>query len=123
VYLAALDQREAPEGVAYGPAQRLGAIDDEQAGNIRLQPALDQVGQQRLDHGGVLRRSQGHGSLSTAKLKEWLDGPYHSNQTVNCAERAVRLRQVGAVILCRVERPGSDATGRQVVRGQHSDTK
>ena len=60
VHLAALDQRKATEGVAHGPAQRLGAVDDEQAGNIRLQPALDQVGQQRLDHGGVFRRSQGH---------------------------------------------------------------
>jgi len=27
---------------------------------FRSQPALDQVGQQCLDHGGVLRRSQGH---------------------------------------------------------------
>jgi hypothetical protein len=40
VHLAALDQREAPEGVAHGPAQRLGAVNDEQAGDIRLQPAL-----------------------------------------------------------------------------------
>jgi len=37
--------------------------------------------------------------------------PYHSNPTVNCADRAVvRLRQIGAVILYRLERPGSDAT-------------
>src|SRR5271157_4362187 len=56
VHLAALDQREVPEGIAYGSAQRLGAIDDEQADDIRSQPALDQVSQQCLDHGGVLRR-------------------------------------------------------------------
>ena len=36
---------------------------------------------------------------------------YHSNPTVNCADRAVvRLQQVGAVILYCLERPGSDAT-------------
>ena len=60
VHLAALDQREATKAVAHGPAQRLGAVNDEQAGDIRLQPALDQVGQQRLDHGGVFRRPQSH---------------------------------------------------------------
>src|SRR5271165_4187321 len=48
VHLAALDQSEVPKGVAYGPAQRLGAIDDEQAGDIRSQPALDQVRHQHM---------------------------------------------------------------------------
>src|SRR5271169_271888 len=38
------------------PTARLGAVEDEQAGEIRLQPTLDQVGQQCLDHSGVFRR-------------------------------------------------------------------
>ena len=46
--------------VTHGPAQRLGSVNDEQAGDVWSQPALDQVGQQRLDHGGILRRPQGH---------------------------------------------------------------
>jgi hypothetical protein len=41
------------------PACNDGSVSDEQAGDIRLQPALDQVGQHCLDHGGVLRRTQG----------------------------------------------------------------
>ncbi len=36
--------------------------------------------------------------------------PHHSNADVNCTTRAVVLRQVGANILCRLERKGSDAT-------------
>lgn len=47
------------DDVAHRPAQRLGAVDDDQAGDVRLPPALDQVDQQRLDHGSVLRRSHG----------------------------------------------------------------
>jgi hypothetical protein len=34
------------QGVAHGPAQRLGSVNDEQVGDVWLQPALDQVGQQ-----------------------------------------------------------------------------
>jgi hypothetical protein len=45
---------QATEGVAHGPAQRLGTANDEQASDIRLQPALDQIGLQRLDHGGLI---------------------------------------------------------------------
>ncbi len=45
--------------------------------------------------------------------------PYHSNPTVNCADRAVvRLRQVGAVILYRLERPGSDAARAHKANGR-----
>ena len=58
--LAPLDQREVAKRVAHRAAQRLGPVNDEQAGDIRFKPARDQVGQQRLDHGGVLRRTQGH---------------------------------------------------------------
>jgi hypothetical protein len=34
VHLAGLDQRAAAEGVAHRPAQRLGTVNDEQAGDI-----------------------------------------------------------------------------------------
>jgi hypothetical protein len=34
------------QGVAHGPAQHLGSVNDEQVGDVWLQPALDQVGQQ-----------------------------------------------------------------------------
>ena len=44
---------------------------------------------------------------------------YHSNPTVNCADRAVvRLQQVGAVILYCLERPGSDATRADKANGR-----
>ena len=43
----------------------------------------------------------------------------HSNPTVDWAERAVvRLRQVGAVILYCLERPGSDATRADKANGR-----
>src|SRR5947207_14929971 len=71
--LAPLDQREVAKRVAHRAAQRLGPVNDEQAGDIRFKPARDQVGQQRLDHGGVLRRAQGHRqhapSMPTAAAK------------------------------------------------------
>ncbi len=38
-----------------------GDLQQAQVGDIRSQPALDRVGQQRLDHGGTLRCPQGHG--------------------------------------------------------------
>jgi len=42
-----LDQREVAKRVAHRAAQRLGPVNDEQAGDIRFKPARDQVGQQR----------------------------------------------------------------------------
>ena len=54
VDLAALDRRVAPEGPPDRLGQRLGAIDDEQPADRRIEPALDQVVEQRLDHRRVL---------------------------------------------------------------------
>jgi len=45
--------------------------------------------------------------------------PNHSNPTVNCADRAVvRLRQIGAIILYCLARPGSDATRADKANGR-----
>ena len=52
--LAALDRRVATEGAADRLGQRLRTIDDEQPADVRIQPALDQIVQQRLYHSGVL---------------------------------------------------------------------
>jgi hypothetical protein len=45
-----------PPKVSRTTSSALGTVDDEQSCDIRLQPTLDQVGQQRFDHGGVVRR-------------------------------------------------------------------
>ena len=58
--LAALDRRVAPESLADRFGKRLGAVDDEQPANLRIKTALDQVVQQGLRHGGVLRRPLDH---------------------------------------------------------------
>jgi len=52
--LAALDRRVSAEGSTDDFAQRLGAVDDEQPADFRVEPALDQIVDQRLDDGGVL---------------------------------------------------------------------
>src|SRR5437773_9789151 len=71
--LAPLDQREVAKRVAHRAAQRLGPVNDEQAGDIRFKPARDQVGQQRLDHGGVLRRTQAaEVRASVEQEKRWV---------------------------------------------------
>ena len=41
--LAALDRGVGAEGAADDFAQRLGAVDDEQAADLRVEPALDQI--------------------------------------------------------------------------------
>jgi hypothetical protein len=49
-----MNQDPRPEGLADRLAQRLGAIDHHQDGTIGIEPALDQVSQQRLASRGVL---------------------------------------------------------------------
>jgi hypothetical protein len=51
--LAALDRGVGAEGAANDFAQRLGAVDDEQAAGLRVEPALDQIVDQRLDDSGI----------------------------------------------------------------------
>jgi hypothetical protein len=54
--LAPVDRGVAAEGAANDFAQRLGAVDDEQPTDPRVEPALDQMVDQRLDHSGVFGR-------------------------------------------------------------------
>ena len=54
VDLTALDRRLPTEGRADRLGERLGAIDDEQPANTGIEPAIDQVVDQRLDDGGIL---------------------------------------------------------------------
>ena len=46
----------AAEGAADDFAQRLGAVDDEQPTDRRVEPALDQIVDQRLEHSGIFGR-------------------------------------------------------------------
>ena len=54
VNLAALDRRVPAEGRADHLGQRLRAIDDEQPADLGIEPAFDQVVDERLHDGGVL---------------------------------------------------------------------
>ena len=54
--LAPLDRRVVAEGAADDFAQRLGAVDDEQPTDRRVEPALDQIVDQRLEHSGIFGR-------------------------------------------------------------------
>jgi len=54
--LAPLDRGVAAEGAADDFAQRLGAVDDEQPTDRRVEPALDQIVDQCLDDGGIFGR-------------------------------------------------------------------
>jgi hypothetical protein len=54
--LAALDRRMGAECPTDHFAQRLGAINDEQPADFRVEPALNQVVDQRLHHSGILSR-------------------------------------------------------------------
>ena len=57
VDLTALDRRVGAEGPTDDLTQRLGPVDDEQPADLRVEPALDQIVDQLLHHGGVLGRS------------------------------------------------------------------
>ena len=48
------------EGVADRLGQRLGSIDDKQAADGRVETSLDQIVEQGLHHGSVLRRPLQH---------------------------------------------------------------
>jgi hypothetical protein len=52
--LTALDRRVRPKGSADSLAQRLGAVNNKHAAHGGIEPAFDQIVDQRLDHGGVL---------------------------------------------------------------------
>src|SRR5262249_29750886 len=54
--LTTLDRSVRAETAADGFAQHLGALDDEQPADLRVEPARDEIIDQRLDHGGILRR-------------------------------------------------------------------
>src|SRR5450830_1076784 len=56
VNLTPLDRRMPAEGRADDFAQRLGAIDDEQPADLRVEPALDQIVDERLLDGRILGR-------------------------------------------------------------------
>jgi len=53
VNLAALDRRVPAKGAADRLGQRPGAVDDEQPHHRRVEAALDQVVEQRLNRGGI----------------------------------------------------------------------
>ena len=57
--LTALDRRGASEGSADRLGQGLRAVDDEEPRHGRVEPALDEIVDQRLDGRGVLRRTFG----------------------------------------------------------------
>ena len=54
--LAPVDRGVAAKGAANDFAQRLGAVDDEQPTDRRVEPALDQIVDQCLDDGGIFGR-------------------------------------------------------------------
>jgi hypothetical protein len=56
VNLTALDRRVTAECRADNFAQRLGAIDDEQPADLRVEAALNQIVDERLDDGCILGR-------------------------------------------------------------------
>jgi len=74
VDLAALDRRVTAEGVSDRLRQRLGAVDDEQAEEVRIEPAPHQVVEQGLADGGVLRRPLHHRKRMLLALAVDADG-------------------------------------------------
>ena len=52
--LAPLDRCGGAEGPTDDLAQRLGTVDDEQPADLRVEPAVDQVVDQRLHDGGIV---------------------------------------------------------------------
>ena len=60
MHLTTLDRRMRAKGVADGLFERLGPVDDEQAADLRIKPAFDQIIEKRLHHGGVFRGAFHH---------------------------------------------------------------
>jgi hypothetical protein len=87
------------EGPTNDLAQRLGAVDDEQAADRWIEPALDQIVDQRLHDGGILGRPFDQGERMFAALG--IDperGDQHQIaadvQAVDLDHQQVQLRQV-----------------------------
>ena len=59
VHLATLDQRRMPEAPPDRLGERLGAVDDVEPGALGIEAAIDQVVEQGLHRGRVLRRALG----------------------------------------------------------------
>ena len=59
--LAALDGGGEAEGPADCLGERLGAVDDEEAGNLGIEAAGGQIVEEGLDGGGILSRPLGDG--------------------------------------------------------------
>ncbi len=55
--LTALDRRVGTEGSTDDFAERLGTVDDEQPTNFGVEPAFNQIVDQRLHDGGILSRA------------------------------------------------------------------
>src|SRR5207247_612587 len=69
VNLTALDRRGTAEGSADRLGQGLGAVNDEQSRHCRVEPALDQIIDQRLDGRGVFGRSLGKAERMLVALR------------------------------------------------------
>jgi hypothetical protein len=67
--LTALDRRMPAEGRANDFAQRLGAIDDEQPADLRVEPAFDQIVDERLYDGCILGRSLSAMCLRVGRMR------------------------------------------------------
>jgi hypothetical protein len=91
--------RMAAERAADRLDQRLRAIDDEQAAELRIQPAFDQAVQQRLHHSSIFGRSlqQAERVLGTFALdadrrqQGQLAGDVHA---IDLDRQQIKLRQV-----------------------------
>ena len=71
--LATLDRCVGTEGPTNDLTQRLGTVDDEQPADLWVEPALDQIVDQRLHHASILGRpfkpSQGWARART--MRSW----------------------------------------------------
>ena len=100
VHLTPLDRGVATEGVADRLGQRLGAVDDEQAADRRVEAAPNQVVEQGLHHGSVLRRPLDHAERMFSAVPVDADcGQQHQVfldvDAVDLDDQQVQLGQVG----------------------------
>ena len=78
VDLAALDQGRGSEGLSDRLGERLGAVDDEEPGDLGIEPPVDQVVDQGLDGGAVLR---GPSAIARTCFSPWPSTPIAATRT------------------------------------------
>src|SRR5271167_2523679 len=103
--LTALDRRGSSKGSADRLGQCLGTVDDEEPGRRRVQPALDEIVDERLHGRGVLRRTLGEAERMLVALRVDTDRRDQDQISVHAGWADIAAWEIGFIWPSRSEWP------------------